>query len=426
MRSHYTTNIMDGENKRVIKNAAWMTVFQAANYIIPIILIPIVSRILGVDSFGKVTYLQTIAQYATIFINFGFEYTSTRAIAVNRDNPEKLRSIFWGTIYAKLLLTLVSLLVYFPYSYAHSQSTEEFVMYAAAWMINVGWWLYPSWYFQGVEKINIMSVANFLIKAAGAILVIICVRDASDSVNYLASFSFSYIAGGVITVVYCVKIEKMKYIRVTKETVMTLLGDSFPIFIASVFSSITQAFAITYLGAGHATEHDLGIYSGAFKLVFAAVAMCNLPISMAIFPKVSREYEKDREGGIRYFYKTLKIVILISTCFSVGMYIFSPLAVSLLLGKEFAESTELLRYYSICPLLCTTSLYLTVQGLYAIQRQKFATIVESIALLVCIVSTIVFNDIYGVKGAVWAFDLTVLTEIILSFSVITVMNRKKF
>ena len=425
MRSHYTTNIMDGENRRVIKNAAWMTVFQAANYIIPIILIPIVSRILGVDSFGKVTYLQTIAQYATIFINFGFEYTSTRAIAVNRDNPEKLRSIFWGTIYAKLLLTLVSLLVYLPYSYTHSQSIEEFVMYTAAWMINVGWWLYPSWYFQGVEKINIMSVANFLIKAAGAILVIICVRDASDSVNYLASFSFSYIAGGMITVAYCVEKEEMKYISVTKETVMKLLGDSFPIFIASVFSSITQAFAITYLGAGHATEHDLGIYSGAFKLVFAAVAMCNLPISMAIFPKVSREYEKDREGGIRYFYKTLKIVILISTCFSVGMYIFSPLAVSLLLGKEFAESTELLRYYSICPLLCTTSLYLTVQGLYAIQRQKFATIVESIALLVCIVSTIVFNDIYGVKGAVWAFDLTVLTEIILSFSVITVMNRKK-
>ena len=407
---------MDGENKRVIKNAAWMTVFQAANYIIPIILIPIVSRILGVDSFGKVTYLQTIAQYATIFINFGFEYTSTRAIAVNRDNPEKLRSIFWGTIYAKLLLTLVSLLVYLPYSYTHSQSTEEFVMYTAAWMINVGWWLYPSWYFQGVEKINIMSVANFLIKAAGAILVIICVRDASDSVNYLASFSFSYIAGGVITVAYCVEKEEMKYISVTKETVMKLLGDSFPIFIASVFSSITQAFAITYLGAGHATEHDLGIYSGAFKLVFAAVAMCNLPISMAIFPKVSREYEKDREGGIRYFYKTLKIVILISTCFSVGMYIFSPLAVSLLLGDKFAESTELLRYYSICPLLCTTSLYLTVQGLYAIQRQKFATIVESIALLVCIVSTIVFNDIYGVKGAVWAFDLTVLTEIIFSYS----------
>lgn len=416
---------MDGENKRVIKNAAWMTVFQAANYIIPILLIPYVSRILGVDSFGKVTYMQTIAQYATIFINFGFEYTSTRAIAVNRDNPEKLRSIFWGTIYAKLLLTMVSLLVFLPYSFTHSQSTEEMVMYAAAWMINVGWWLYPSWYFQGMEKLSIMSVANFLIKAAGAILVVICVREASDSMNYLASFSFSYIAGGLITVAYCVKKEGMSRIKVTGETVKTLLGDSLPIFLASVCSSITQAFAVTYLGAGHATEHDLGIYSGAFKLVFAAVAMCNLPISMAIFPKVSREYEKDKEGGIRYFYKTLKIVVLISACFSVGMYIFSPLAVSLLLGDKFAESTELLRYYSICPLFCTTSLYLTVQGLYAIQRQKYATIVEAIALAVCIASTIILNDYFGVKGAVWAFDLTVLTEIILSFSVIIVMNRKK-
>ncbi|MCQ2050558.1 MAG: oligosaccharide flippase family protein, partial [Candidatus Saccharibacteria bacterium] len=118
---------MDGENKRVVKNAAWMAVFQAANYVIPILLIPYISRILGVDSFGKVTYMQTIAQYATFFINFGFEYTSTRAIAVNRDNPEKLRSIFWGTIYAKMLLTVVSLLVFLPYSLNHSQSTEEMV-----------------------------------------------------------------------------------------------------------------------------------------------------------------------------------------------------------------------------------------------------------------------------------------------------------
>lgn len=416
--------MVDGENKRVIKNAAWMTVFQAANYVIPILLIPYVSRILGVDSFGKVTYMQTIAQYATFFINFGFEYTSTRAIAVNRDNPEKLRSIFWGTIYAKMLLTVVSLLVFLPYSFSHSQSTEEMVMYMAAWMINVGWWLYPSWYFQGMEKLSIMSVANFLIKAAGAVLVVVCVREASDSVNYLASFSFSYIAGGLITIFYCVRTEGMRRISVTVDTVKTLLGDSLPVFLASVFSSITQAYAITYLGSGHATEHDLGIYSGAFKLVFAAVAMCNLPISMAIFPKVSREYEKDREGGIRYFYKTLKIVVLIAFCFSVGMYVFSPLAVTLLLGDKFEESTELLRYYSICPLLCTTSLYLTVQGLYAVQRQKYATIVEAIALVVCIVSTIFLNEQFGVRGAVWAFDLTVLTEIVLSFSVILMMNRK--
>ncbi len=417
--------MVDGENKRVIKNAAWMAVFQAANYVIPILLIPYISRILGVDSFGKVTYMQTIAQYATFFINFGFEYTSTRAIAVNRDNPGKLRSIFWGTIYAKMLLTLVSLLVFIPYSYTHSQSTAEFVMYGAAWMINIGWWLYPSWYFQGVEKINIMSVANFLIKAAGAILVVICVREEVDSVNYLASFSFSYIAGGLITIVYCIRKEGMRRISVTVDTIKTLLGDSLPVFLASVFSSITQAYAITYLGSGHATEHDLGIYSGAFKLVFAAVAMCNLPISMAIFPKVSREYEKDREGGIRYFYKTLKIVVLIAFCFSIGMYVFSPLAVMLLLGDKFEESTELLRYYSICPLFCTTSLYLTVQGLYAVQRQKYATIVEAIALVVCIVSTIFLNEQFGVRGAVWAFDLTVLTEIVLSFSVILMMNRKK-
>lgn len=417
--------MVDGENKRVIKNAAWMAVFQAANYVIPILLIPYISRILGVDSFGKVTYMQTIAQYATFFINFGFEYTSTRAIAVNRDNPEKLRSIFWGTIYAKMLLTVVSLLVFLPYSFSHSQSTEEMVMYMAAWMINVGWWLYPSWYFQGMEKLSIMSVANFMIKAAGAILVVVCVREASDSVNYLASFSFSYIAGGLITIVYCIRKEGMRRISVTVDTIKTLLGDSLPVFLASVFSSITQAYAITYLGSGHATEHDLGIYSGAFKLVFAAVAMCNLPISMAIFPKVSREYEKDREGGIRYFYKTLKIVVLIAFCFSVGMYVFSPLAVMLLLGDKFEESTELLRYYSICPLLCTTSLYLTVQGLYAVQRQKYATIVEAIALVVCIVSTIFLNEQFGVRGAVWAFDLTVLTEIVLSFSVILMMNRKK-
>ena len=78
---------------------------QFANYLIPLLLIPYVSRVLGVDAFGRASYAQNIGMYLTLLVNYGFEYSATQEISINRGNHAKLQSIFSTVIAFKFLLS---------------------------------------------------------------------------------------------------------------------------------------------------------------------------------------------------------------------------------------------------------------------------------------------------------------------------------
>lgn len=414
----------NNENKKVVKNAVWLTIFQFANYIIPMLIIPYISHKLGVLNFGKVTYIQNIANYATILVNFSFEYSTTKEIALYKNDREKLGQIFWNTITIKSVLLLVTALIFIPYSIAAANSQEEVTMYIAAWIINIGWCLYPSWYFQGTEKMGVMSITNFLIKLTGAILIVTCVRSENDSSTYLVTYSLPYILGAVGTLYYCIKKENVITKSPDKEGIIYLLKKSSPIFIANLFSSITPTLALTLVGTSKLNPLDIGYFSGAYKIIFAILAITNVPVSMAIFPKLTREFAQSKEAGIRYFRKSLIIVIAYSTAISLLTYLFAPLAVKILLGTRFLMSIEYLRAYSTAPLLCTTALFLTVQGLYAMNRQNIAFAISIITLTVCFTLTNEFIESIGAKGAAYAYLIAEALEIAISGSIVHYYNNK--
>ncbi len=56
-----------------MKNMTALGVLQIANYLIPLLVLPVVSRVLGATLFGSVGYAQNIVSYLTLLVNFGFE-----------------------------------------------------------------------------------------------------------------------------------------------------------------------------------------------------------------------------------------------------------------------------------------------------------------------------------------------------------------
>jgi PST family polysaccharide transporter len=57
---------------------AALSILQVANYLIPLLVLPVISRVLGASLFGSVGYAQNIISYLTLLVNFGFEYSATR------------------------------------------------------------------------------------------------------------------------------------------------------------------------------------------------------------------------------------------------------------------------------------------------------------------------------------------------------------
>src|ERR1700761_3682661 len=96
---------------RLVKNTAALMVVQVSTYVAPFLVVPYLSRILSTEHFGLVAYANAFNQYFMTLVDYGFNLTATRRIAIHRDDPAKISQIYSSVIAAKALLTLLGIFI---------------------------------------------------------------------------------------------------------------------------------------------------------------------------------------------------------------------------------------------------------------------------------------------------------------------------
>ncbi len=393
----------------------WLGVLQFANYLIPLLIIPYIVRVLGADIFGKITYAQNIIAYFTLIINFGFEYSATREIAVNKGNKSAINQIFWSVIKQKavlLLLTFVGLVIlYFTFSKVNS----DFTLYLFVFLMNVGIVIFPTWFFQGMEEMGKMAIFNVLIKGLGLILTVLFVKSASDYLYYPLLTTISYIGCGIGALIYVIKHFELKLVKADKLLYKKLFSRSFPIFLNNLFVSGYTITNMTMLGF-YVSDKEIGYYSGAFKIIMAILMITSTPINMAIFPTISRKFAESKEIGLIYFKKTILNLALISIVISLATFIVSPILVKFLLGSEFVPSLNLLKLFSVLPFLVIMASLFTILGLYGAGIQRFAPWIGASLGIFCILFNLFSIPLLGMYGAAWGWIISESLEVLIAGS----------
>lgn len=409
--------------RTIFRNMVSLGLLQVANYAIPILLIPFVVRHLGVSSFGNVAYVQNIVAYLTILVNYGFDYSATREIALFRDDHVARRNTFWNIIYYKALLFVVSALLLCLLFFTWPRMQGDVRLYVVAFLINIGYVLFPNWFFQGIEEMGKMAWFNFGIKLLGSICVLAFVREATDGWLYLLLLSLAYILVGLFAFVYVLR----KYniglslsgVTIRKQIFVT----STPIFLNTLFGTVYSTFGLTYLGF-FTSDVNLGIYAGAYKIIIAFVMLVNMPVSMSLYPVMSRKFHEAKETGWAFFQKSVCYVGGLACVASIVIFFAAPVIVSLFLGAEFMAAVPLLRLFSIVPLLVMVASMFTIQGLYAIQLERYAPYMGFVVMCICICTTVALVPRWGVFGAAVGYVVAELAELVISGTLVYLYKKK--
>lgn len=413
-------------DKLVVKNITWLWIVQLANYLLPVLVIPFVTRALGVSAFGEACYAQNIAVYFSILINFGFDYSATQDVALHKNDVSALRTIFRTVVAVKSLFFVVTLFVLWVLSFSISGILLSPKLYLWAAMFNLGYVLFPNWYFQGTERMQTMSLLNLAVKAIGAVLIILLVRSETDAELYLFLLAAVFIVVGLmafIIVVVDLRKDKASYFY-DRQLSKSVVRKAFPVFVNNLANSLYWVAGVTIMGM-YLTKADVGIYSGSQKLIQACIMLSCMPFSVALFPKVSRLFaSENRQQAWNYYKKILFIGIAIGAVLAVCIYVFAPLAVKILLGGEFVESVMQVRMMSLIPLLVIVGTILTVEGLYGLQMQRFAPLVGILAGLVSVCLTIALVRSRYATGAIMGWYAAQLTEITI-VSIILLIKSKE-
>lgn len=97
-------------NHSVFKNTISLFILQLTNVIAPLIVLPYLSRVLGINGFGLVMLAFSASSIGLVVTDFGFNLSATYSISKNRDKIDYISELIGSIFIIKMFLTLIVVL----------------------------------------------------------------------------------------------------------------------------------------------------------------------------------------------------------------------------------------------------------------------------------------------------------------------------
>lgn len=330
---------MQKKKSSLIKNIISLTFVQLISYLAPVIILPYLSRILNIESFGLSMLLTSIILLSLLLTDFGFNLYSPSWIAKNQDDKNAISKFVSSIFLLKLILFFVTSLIIFIYIHLSSTFIENKLLISLITILAVFSQTFQmTWLFQGIEKMANITLLTFLSKFSYIILVIVMVKEQNDVSAVILAYAISNIFATTLGI--CL-FYKMGYslLKINLKEACIILKNSFPFFLSRASVSIYTS-ASTFIIGSIAGLTQAALFSSAEKLYQAGQSV-SFPISQALYPYLSRT------KSIKTFYRFMMIlvpplIISISIVFNYANEI-----IVLFYGQEYSNATSILQIFLI-------------------------------------------------------------------------------
>ena len=268
----------------LFKNYFFLSIYQAVNFAVPLIIVPIIIARVGVENFGLIAFSYAFANYFNVIVDYGFNLSATKKISLHRSSKEVINSTFTTVYISKFIFLLLSFLLYSVLVYYISFLHQYWMLHLCSFTIVIGQALIPVWLFQGLEDMKYLAVCNLLSKLGYFVLVLFFIKIPSDFFSVNLFQGLSGIGAGLLSLFLSFKKFKASFIPVTRKNILLEIKEGRLLFFSSLAINIyinTNAFILGIF----ATPAEVGIYSIAEKVYFALKQLDNV-FSQVIFPQI--------------------------------------------------------------------------------------------------------------------------------------------
>ncbi|PLY14352.1 MAG: flippase [Sulfurimonas sp.] len=329
------------DKKRLMSNFFSLSILQGANYILPLITLPYLVRVLGVEYFGLLAFATATVTYFSILTDYGFNLTATREISIHRDNKAKVIEIFSSVMTIKVILMFVSFLLLTILVFSFEKFSKDALVYFLTFGTVIGQVLFPVWFFQGMERMKYITYLNILSKVIFTIAIFLFVQEQSDFYLVPLLTSIGFLVAGIWSL-YLVKKEfGVRFELQSIDTIKTYFINSWNVFVVDFLPNLYNNFSTFFLGF-FASMEIVGYYALATKLVDVLNSFIYV-IRNTTYPYLAKNSKN--------FIKIAKITIGAGALFTVCLFGLSHLVIPLLFGETMRSSLLYLYIIGLSPLL---------------------------------------------------------------------------
>lgn len=346
---------------------------QAVNYLLPLITLPYLTRILGVENFGLLCFATAFISYFITLVDFGFGLSAAREISINRNDKEIVSEVFSSVIILKLALILACYSIIIIMSLYIDKVQENFILFNFTFLMVIGNAIFPVWFFQGIEKMKYATALNILAKLSFVVLLFLLIKKPSDYVYVPLLISLGYIIAGLIGLYISIKKFKVK-LFIPKINILWQQFKYSSVFFLSTASYVIKSSTNTFTLGFVSTNTNLGYYSAADKISVAIGQIC-APLSSALYPYMAK-YK-----NIRLFKK----IFLSSFMFGIGLFIiffvFAKQITTIVFGHEMMMSYEILQIFAFSFIITAPASLINYPFLGALGYIKHINLLQAVSTI---------------------------------------------
>lgn len=401
------------------KNLVTYGIGQGFNLITPLLVIPYIVSICNEDGYGKIGVGMALSFFLIVFIDYGSDIIGVKDVAVSRDNYDKLEKIFITTFSAKFILMLMvcaasSLIFYFvPYF-----SSEKGLFFLGL-SILAGQSINPTWFFQGTENFQWITIVNVVGKGIYVLGVFLFIKQSGDYIYNNLFWGIGMIVANGAAFLYIIWKYSFSFRKTKKSEVIYLMKSNFSMFSSQIFVSLQMYSPIMLIGffGGNAM-------AGHYKIVDQVIVVFKTYILLFFnfaFPKVCYLLETNRQQAMA-FWKTCNGLngLFVWGCMAV-IFVFSTEVVSYFNPKDIEEISNLLRIAVCIPVLQSINIPLK-QLVLGLGKQREYIQLMMVMTIMSLIAIVLITPFYDVKGVLFILIFAELAILLLYIRALKIIH----
>lgn len=327
------------EAKTLVSNFTWLAILKIIAYLFPLITLPYLARVIGVDGFGEIAFAVSVMIFIETFVDFGFNYTATRDIARQRNDILAVSEIFSNVMWAKIFLMCIGFGILCLLVWLVPSLYDKRLLLFLTFLYIPGHIFFPDWFFQAMEKMKYITIMNVLSKLLFTVLIFIVIKEKEDYVWQPLLTAIGYWVSGICAMWVIIKGFNVTIIRPNVRSVWSTIKGSWNMFLSLLLPNLYTNFS-TILLRSSCGEIATGLYNAGQRFISIIDQLFQV-LSRTFYPFLARRLDKHS--------LYVKISGALSLIASIMLYACSDLLIRIFFSPEFDSASIVIKIMAIAP-----------------------------------------------------------------------------
>lgn len=393
------------------QNLLFLGTMQITNYLVPIITIPLLLERVGLEKYGVIAFSQGLAMIFVAVTDYGFNLTGTREVSQNLENKEQLRHVFSKIIQIRIFLILAGLVIFLAIISVTPSWREEFTVVFSSYSIVMSQVLFPVWYFQGIQKMYLMTIFNFASRIMYLTGLLFVIQAVEDYVYVNALNGISWFIWSLAGLFFVARDLGLPDLRPHWADLKNSLTENFKIFtsnaLVSGYRGAPIIIASTVLAPG-----ALGIF-GVLDKIMSLIHSLAAIIFRSLFPETSHKGKSiDTTAALTYVNSFVKklLILAVPSCLILSWY--GPELLALLTDEvNPAEISSFFFLIALFPLLVVLNLRYSLP-IIALDHKDIYFRYHVVGAVAMLFTGIILGQLFGITGLLTSVLITEMSMLV--------------